>query len=115
MRSRYCAFALQNSAYLLATWDPSTRPASIDLDPELQWYQLQILCRTGGGLLDRSGTVEFVARYRSPGVSGEQHEDSHFVRADGRWLYSGPVDTRPSLQKPTPARRDLSPDPRDRP
>ena len=114
MRSRYCAFALQDGAYLLKTWHPSTRPVSIDLDPEMRWHQLQILSRSGGGLLDRSGTVEFVARYRAAGTTGEQHENSYFVRADGAWLYSGPADGRPSLLRPQPVRPELSRDLRDR-
>ena len=33
MRSRYTAHARGAAAYLLATWAPSHRPASLDLDP----------------------------------------------------------------------------------
>jgi len=32
MRSRYTAFALRDTAYLLASWHTSTRPATLDLD-----------------------------------------------------------------------------------
>ena len=32
MRSRYSAFALGLAPYLLRTWHPSTRPASLSLD-----------------------------------------------------------------------------------
>lgn len=89
MRSRYCGFALQDEAYLLKTWHPSTRPLSVALDRGMRWHQLQILGRTGGGLLDRSGTVEFLAAYRRAGVAGEHHENSRFVRERGCWLYVG--------------------------
>ncbi len=89
MRSRYCAFALGDETYLRRTWHRSTCPVSIDLDPEVHWTGLAIVSRTGGGLLDRSGTVEFVAGYRSAGVAGEQRENSRFVRENGRWLYLG--------------------------
>src|SRR3712207_8451687 len=52
MRSRDSAFAVGDPAYLLATWHPSTRPPSLDLDPtrseehtsELQSRQY-IVCR----------------------------------------------------------------------
>lgn len=104
MRSRYCAFALQDGAYLLQTWHSATRPASIEFDPDLHWYQLQILSRSGGGLLDQSGTVEFVARYRVAGKIGEQYENSYFVRAPGGWLYLGPADDRSSLRRSLPLR-----------
>ena len=32
MRSRFSAFALADAAYLLATWHPSTRPESLELE-----------------------------------------------------------------------------------
>src|ERR1700712_1217354 len=62
MRSRYSAFVRGDSPYLLATWHPSTRPAMLDLDPEQRFFSLEIVSRTGGGMLEKTGTVEFVAR-----------------------------------------------------
>lgn len=87
MRSRYSAFAAGDADYLLASWHPSTRPASIDLDPNVRWVRLDIVARTGGGMLDDEGTVEFRAFHRADGVRGEQHENSAFVREGGRWYY----------------------------
>ncbi|MFI7587090.1 YchJ family protein [Spongisporangium articulatum] len=91
MRSRYSAFALGDSAYLLATWHPDTRPAVLDLDEALTWTGLEILATTQGGVFDNTGTVEFTARYSSRGRSGVQRELSRFVRDDGRWLYVEPA------------------------
>jgi SEC-C motif domain protein len=65
MRSRFSAFALGLAPYLLATWHPSTRPESLDLD-DVTWRRLQIRGADGAGLL---------------------HERSRFVREDGRWFY----------------------------
>jgi SEC-C motif domain protein len=87
MRSRYSAYAIGEPEYLLATWHPSTRPASLELDPELHWYRLDILGRTRGGMLDTEGTVEFRASFRIDGQPGSQHESSRFVRDAGRWYY----------------------------
>lgn len=87
MRSRYSAFALGDSAYLLSTWHPSTRPTSLELDPGTRWYRLDILNRVRGGMLDTEGTVEFRASYRGPELAGSLHEVSRFVRESGRWLY----------------------------
>ena len=87
MRSRYSAYARGLPDYLLRTWHPSTRPADLVLDPRLRWYRLDILARTGGGMLDTTGTVEFRASYRIDAQPGSQHEVSSFVREDGQWYY----------------------------
>lgn len=87
MRSRYSAFVVLDSDYLLHSWAPATRPASIELDPTLRWIGLEIVGSTRGMLFDTQGTVEFIARYRSPDGAGSQHETSRFVREDRRWFY----------------------------
>ncbi|MDO4897878.1 MAG: YchJ family protein [Rothia sp. (in: high G+C Gram-positive bacteria)] len=93
MRSRFSAFAVNDMPYLLATWHPATRPASLELDETLRWYRLDILA-SGGGVFDDRGTVEFAAYYRSvpnlpqeERVKGVQQEKSRFVREGGSWFY----------------------------
>lgn len=93
MRSRFTAFATGNVPYLLASWHPSTRPDSLDLDGSLRWYRLDILDSTGG-VFDTIGTVKFATYYRSaPGidpkrrVKGVQQENSRFEKLNGQWLY----------------------------
>ena len=90
MRSRYSAFARRDEAYLLRTWHPSSRPASIGFDEELRWVRLEITGGTGGALFDTTGTVTFAAHYTESGRPGVLREDSSFVREDGEWLYLGP-------------------------
>ncbi|MDO9378851.1 MAG: YchJ family protein [Nocardioidaceae bacterium] len=87
MRSRFSAFAAVNPAYLLATWHPSTRPASLELDADRRWYRLDVLATSAGGPFDTDGVVEFCAFHRGPEGRGQQRERSRFVREDGRWLY----------------------------
>ena len=87
MRSRYTAFATGAAEYLLATWHPSTRPTTLEIDRALRWYRLDIVRTVRGGPLDTTGVVEFVARYRSDGDRGELHETSRFTREQGRWYY----------------------------
>ena len=87
MRSRFSAFALGRTEYLLATWHPSTRPADLDIDPGTTWTRLRILDRTGGGPADTTGTVTFRAHYVHDGERAAQSETSRFVRDDGRWVY----------------------------
>jgi SEC-C motif-containing protein len=86
MRSRFSAFAVGDADYLLASWHPSTRPASLELDPGLRWYRLDIVGTTRGGLLDEVGTVQFRAYYKGD-AAGVQEEDSRFVREGRRWFY----------------------------
>ena len=88
MRSRYSAFALGLDGYLLSSWHPSTRPATLELDDGTVWRKLQIVDTVAGGLGDDTGIVEFRASYRDPdGAPGLLHERSNFSRAEGRWVY----------------------------
>ena len=87
MRSRYCAFALLDTDYLLRTWHPRTAPAELELDPGMQWRRLDILSTSRGGPLDTEGMVEFKAYYRHGSERGVLHEASRFLRENRRWLY----------------------------
>jgi SEC-C motif domain protein len=85
MRSRYSAYVLELGAYLLHSWHPETRPASIAFDANCVWLGLSINSSSEETDL---GTVEFVARYRIGGASAVRlQEHSEFVRYQGRWVY----------------------------
>jgi len=86
MRSRYSAFVLGRSDYLLATWHTSHRPSELVLEPGVKWLGLAVRQHV---LLDEShAEVEFVARQRERnGRAVRLHERSRFVREDGRWYY----------------------------
>ncbi|MDP1526852.1 MAG: YchJ family metal-binding protein [Rhodocyclaceae bacterium] len=84
MRSRYTAYMYQRADYLLATWHPTTRPATLDLPPT-QWLGLSVAQH-----LPQDGThatVAFVARYKVGGRAHRLAETSRFVCEDGRWFY----------------------------
>ena len=85
MRSRYSAFVHERADYLLATWHPNTRPASLDFDAGAKWLGLDVRAHQMTG--DHTAEVTFVARYRLPSGAVRMHERSRFVREDGRWLY----------------------------
>ncbi|MYS23436.1 SEC-C motif-containing protein [Streptomyces sp. DvalAA-14] len=91
MRSRYSAFAVADTGYLLRTWSAGTRPPALSLDPRVRWTGLEVLGTTGGSAFHTQGTVEFRARYRSGAEAGEQRENSAFSREDGLWVYVGEV------------------------
>jgi SEC-C motif-containing protein len=101
MRSRYSAFVLGLADYLRATWHPSTRPPTLDLEAGTHWLGLEVRasrllddhCANAGseGAHDAhnlaKGEVEFVARSRVAGKGQRLHERSRFLREDGRWWY----------------------------
>jgi SEC-C motif-containing protein len=108
MRSRYCAFVLGDAAYLLATWDPRTRPAQLDLADQPQWQRLEV-SGSGQAADGVQGWVEFAAHYRTPQGAGCLRERSRFVREQGRWFYldglqplSAKTATRPGRNDPCP-------------
>ncbi|MEU5842738.1 YchJ family metal-binding protein [Rhodococcus sp. NPDC047139] len=87
MRSRYTAFVVGDAEHLLRSWHPSTRPRSIEFDPDQRWTGLEVLRTTGGGFLHTTGTVEFRAHWTAGGVAGSMREHSRFLRENGHWLY----------------------------
>lgn len=95
MRSRYSAYVLRLTDYLLVTWHPSTRPAGLPPDEiGLTWLGLEVRRCT---MQDADhGTVEFVARSKLGGRAHRLHETSRFVREGGRWFYlDGDFATKP--------------------
>jgi len=87
MRSRYSAFVVGDVPYLLRSWHSSTRPPDLQLDPDLVWTGLEILNTTDGSPFHTEGTVEFRAHYTPDGRPAHQHENSHFTRENGTWVY----------------------------
>jgi SEC-C motif domain protein len=87
MRSRYVAYVLGLEPYLLVTWWPDTRPASLDLDAgsATKWLGLKIKRHELTG--PDSAIVEFVARYKTGGRAHRLHEVSRFIMHEGRWYY----------------------------
>lgn len=87
MRSRYTAFGLQDAGHLLRTWHSTTRPETIDFEPDLEWRRLLVIDRAAGGPFDREGVVAFEAFWRQGAARGSLHERSRFVREDRHWYY----------------------------
>ena len=86
MRSRYSAFVRDLSDYLLATWHPSTRPATLEPSPTgLRWLGLEVRSHLTPDA--DHATVEFVARNKLGGRAQRLHELSRFVREGNRWFY----------------------------
>ena len=91
MRSRYAAFVVRDSGYLLRTCHPESRPPAIDFDPAMRWERLEILATTEGSAFHTTGTVTFRAHYTDDGRPDSLHEQSRFVRDKGAWVYQAAV------------------------
>ncbi len=88
MRSRYTAYVLKNSDYILKTWHPSTRPASFDLSNDItEWDRLEIVSTENGTDSDDKGQVMFKAFYKHLGQKYCIQEVSRFVKENGDWIY----------------------------
>lgn len=84
MRSRYCAFVLKLSDYLLRSWHTSTRPAQLNLDDSPDWKSLQVMQASEQG---DAGFVHFRAIYKTGDGWGFLEEESDFVREQEHWCY----------------------------
>ncbi len=94
MRSRYSAHVLAKAEYLAATLSKDQRAdydrqAAAQSFADSKWLGLEIRKTDKGGETDETGTVEFVARYRSGKQHVSHHELSFFTREDGRWVFAG--------------------------
>jgi len=86
MRSRYTAFCKLDEDYLMASWHRSTRPASLGLSQKdrIKWIDLRVLSHATEG---KQARIEFIARYKVNGKAHKLHENSRFVKEQGRWFY----------------------------
>ena len=86
MRSRYSAFVTGNEDYLRDTWLAENRPSGtiIEKKDPVKWVGLKIIRHQELG--DRA-TVEFIASYKRNGRMMKLHENSLFIRENGRWYY----------------------------
>ena len=89
MRSRYSAYTLNNSDYLLKTWHSPTRPTQLDLEQQIHtdWLGLKIYHTEAGSENETTGIVAFIARYTTDETTEVIHEVSRFVKEDGHWFY----------------------------
>jgi len=98
MRSRFSAFALGLTDYLLASWDPRTRPSQLTPDTTTRWVALEIADSETTG---DEGTVHFRATCQEGRHWAVLEERSRFRRDAGRWCY---VDGEASLTRLKPGR-----------
>ena len=96
MRSRYTAFTLGMGQYLNDSHHKTSRNEAEKESIEkwaksVKFIKLEILNSTLGNKDDTNGTVEFKAYFKQGVFKRVIHENSSFIKEDGRWYYLGSI------------------------
>lgn len=106
MRSRYCAYAMQERDYLLASWHSDFRPDDLQLENLTRWIGLEIL---DAREQQDYAVVEFEASMLIDNKVELMHERSDFLRQQGKWLYTSGTILVPTVKPWTPSRNEPCP------
>lgn len=97
MRSRYTAFTLAESGYILDTIHPDKREGHDEKTimkwaKNSDWLGMDIIDTQDGGPDDQEGKVEFIARYKQKSGRLNHHERAVFKKKEDKWyFYDGSV------------------------
>ena len=85
MRARYTAYTMAATDFIFDCTHPDHRDGYDHAGTQSwaqnsEWLGLEILSTENGLAEDQEGCVEFVASYRSDGITQKHHELGHFVK-----------------------------------
>lgn len=101
LRSRFVAFGMGDFDYIEKT-QVGELPQEVRERKVPEWESLQILESVGGGVDDKSGTIDFVAHYHQNGCRNHR-ERSKFVRVEGEWSYvQGDINDEGTIKRSAP-------------
>jgi len=90
MKSRYSAYAISNSNYIIKT----THPKNSDYNPNLKEWSRTIQQFSNSTEFLKLEIIEFIeaeseafVTFKATLSSGEMLEKSRFLKVDNRWLY----------------------------
>ncbi len=106
MRSRYCAYVLDDVNYLAETWHRDFRPAELTIDQQFRWIGLRIIT---SDQQDQRARVEFEACLLANGKVEAMHEKSAFILEQERWLYTSGEMLTSSFEPWKPGRNESCP------
>ncbi|PJG84986.1 YchJ family protein [Conservatibacter flavescens] len=103
MRSRYCAYVLQNIPYIVETTLPAQQPflaqqAIRTWAESVQWQQLVIVDQRVRSTVHEN--IEFKAFFIQDGIEDVHHETSLFVKCAEKWYFLDHTLPLPTLKKP---------------
>ena len=97
MRARYSAFVVTLPDYIVETTHPDQRDKGLRTSvvhwmSQTSWDGLDVLKTDGGAEGEKTGVVEFVAKYTLDEKSRKHHERSKFRMHQDMWMfYDGEV------------------------
>nr|WP_321452789.1 YchJ family metal-binding protein [uncultured Carboxylicivirga sp.] len=92
MRSRYSAYVIADINYLMNSHHPTSRPTKerkeiLKWTKSVQWIKLEVKKTVAGNQNDTEGWVVFIAYFSEEGKIETIHENSRFVKENGKWFY----------------------------
>lgn len=89
MRSRYSAYVMKNAKYIYLTYASEKQPENPikeikDFAESCRFIGLDVVSTNHDAT---QGKVEFKAHYFYQNLYCELHEDSQFIKEDGKWRY----------------------------
>jgi len=93
MRARYSAHVTVAVDFIYESTHPDFREGydhkgTKSWAEKSEWLGLEILGTVDGGVDDKKGEVEFIARFRNEDGTRRHHERGHFLRKGKKWLFS---------------------------
>lgn len=92
MRARYSAFVKKKIDFIINTHldegQETSRESVEAWASNSKWLGLEVVNTEKGQESDETGTVEFIANYKSEGQNVQHHELAEFKKINGRWIYS---------------------------
>jgi SEC-C motif-containing protein len=97
MRSRYTAFCMNKTSYLVTTTLPEQQKMLLanntyKASNQTKWFKLEIIATKNGKQQDQTGIVEFKAWYTdiASGLKHCHHEISSFIKQSNHWYFVYP-------------------------
>ncbi len=92
MKARYLAYSTGNIDFIINSHDPKTREnvskeATEKWSRSAHWLGLEIRSCEDGGVNDKEGSVEFVARFELGGRTIAHHEKAFFRKINDAWFF----------------------------
>ena len=100
MRARYAAYALGKVDFLFTSLHPDEagsvdRKSTEAWSKSAKWNGLEIVETVDGKEGDKTGIVEFIARYSIKDQDMQHHERATFEKHSGQWRYKDGDEIRP--------------------
>lgn len=107
MRARYSAFVVGDIDFIMKTHlgedkDDADREALETWSKESEWLGLEVVATEKGSEKDKTGVVEFKAKFKAGGETHSHHERATFQKIDGHWFFEDGKMVQAPLKREAP-------------